>query len=585
MSYEVIARKWRPQNFDEVVFQDHISKTLQNSIQSSRISHAYLFSGPRGVGKTSMARILAKALNCIHGPTSNPCGVCNNCQEVKKGNAFDVIEIDGASNNGVDDIRELREKVNFAPVRSKYKVYIIDEVHMVTTQAFNALLKTLEEPPKHVVFIFATTEIHKIPDTILSRCQKFFFKNIPIENVIEHLRHIVSKEGFSISDKALYPIARSAQGSMRDAQSLLDQVISFSIPDADNEIKEISEDDALSILGIVPVQSFINQLQNIGAMDAVATMDEVERVVSVGADIARYVDGFLEIIRTLRLVQNKVSIKELLGLSNEEIDLLNTIAGTFSEMELRNLFKVMNEVQKDLRYSNNERINLEMALLDMITLKRGPSLASIIKKLEESQGGAPIKSNAAMSSGIVEKKQQPAEKKNESKKSIAKKETTSSVKGDISGKWLSFLQSIQNERQYLHFVLKPSSIEYNNNSLSIRYPSDADHTYYSKILDKDNIAFIEKKMSELVGDTVNVQVGVYQADNNVKAPQSNEKNDDSNVDDKARIENDPDDVDMVPPPDAEMLKKPEVEGFEKEDPTIEKIKSAFHGQIIEKGEG
>jgi DNA polymerase-3 subunit gamma/tau len=179
MSYEVIARKWRPQNFDEVVFQDHISKTLQNSIKNGRISHAYLFSGPRGVGKTTMARILAKALNCVHGPTSSPCGECNNCIEIKSGNSFDVIEIDGASNNGVDDIRDLREKVNFAPVRSAYKVYIIDEVHMVTTQAFNALLKTLEEPPPHVVFIFATTEIHKIPDTILSRCQKFFFKKIP----------------------------------------------------------------------------------------------------------------------------------------------------------------------------------------------------------------------------------------------------------------------------------------------------------------------------------------------------------------------------------------------------------------------
>jgi len=176
MAYQVIARRWRPQSFDEVVYQDHISKTLQRSIENGRISHAYIFAGPRGVGKTTSARILAKSLNCINGPTPNPCGVCDNCIEIKEGRSFDVIEIDGASNNSVDDVRDLREKVTFAPVKGKYKVYIIDEVHMLSTSAFNALLKTLEEPPSHVVFIFATTEMHKLPDTILSRCQKFFFK-------------------------------------------------------------------------------------------------------------------------------------------------------------------------------------------------------------------------------------------------------------------------------------------------------------------------------------------------------------------------------------------------------------------------
>ncbi len=303
MSYQVIARKWRPQNFEDVVFQEHVSRTLQNSIKNKRISHAYLFSGPRGVGKTTMARILAMALDCVDGPTDHPCGVCENCTEIKKGISFDVIEIDGASNNGVEDIRELRENVNFAPVKGTYKVYIIDEVHMVTTQAFNALLKTLEEPPPHVVFVFATTEYHKIPETILSRCQKFFFKRIPVDAIVGHIRVIAEKEGVSIADTALYPIARAADGAMRDAQSLLDQVISFSNTGASkkNEVS-ISEEDALTILGIVPVDSYIVLLDGVSKKDAPAVIEEIDRIVSMGVDIPRYVAGLLDVFRTVPFV-------------------------------------------------------------------------------------------------------------------------------------------------------------------------------------------------------------------------------------------------------------------------------------------
>ena len=213
MSYQVIARRWRPQNFGEIVFQDHISVTIRNSIKKGRISHAYLFSGPKGVGKTTMARVLSKALNCNDGPTDAPCGKCENCTEIRAGSSFDVIEIDGASNRGIEDVRELRENVNFAPIKCRYKIYIIDEIHMLTKEAFNALLKTLEEPPEHVIFIFATTEIHQIPETILSRCQRFFFKRIPIEIMVNHLKIIVDKEGFNIDKRALYQITRASEGS------------------------------------------------------------------------------------------------------------------------------------------------------------------------------------------------------------------------------------------------------------------------------------------------------------------------------------------------------------------------------------
>ena len=224
-SYLVLARKWRPQVFEEVIGQRHITQTLQNAISQKRVAHAFLFAGARGVGKTSTARILAKALNCETGPKINPCNQCANCQEITNGSSMDVIEIDGASNRGIDEIRELRENVRYTPAKSHYKIYIIDEVHMLTKEAFNALLKTLEEPPPHIVFVIATTEPHKIPATILSRCQRYDFKRISVKEVMESLKRIVAEEGIQISQRGLISISQESEGSLRDAQSLLDQVI------------------------------------------------------------------------------------------------------------------------------------------------------------------------------------------------------------------------------------------------------------------------------------------------------------------------------------------------------------------------
>ena len=227
MSYQVLARKWRPQSFEEVIGQKHVVKTLQNAIVHNRIAHSFLFAGQRGVGKTSIARILAKALNCQEGPTAQPCGNCNSCKEITGGNSIDVLEIDGASNTGVDDVRELRESVKYVPSKSRYKIYIIDEVHMLSNSAFNALLKTLEEPPAHVIFMFATTEPHKIPATVLSRCQRFDLRRISLEAIVKQLNEITSGEKIKISEQGLRWIAREAEGSMRDAQSILDRVISY----------------------------------------------------------------------------------------------------------------------------------------------------------------------------------------------------------------------------------------------------------------------------------------------------------------------------------------------------------------------
>lgn len=354
-----------------------------------------------------MARILAKALNCKEGPTDKPCGKCENCVEITNGASFDVIEIDGASNNSVDDIRDLREKVNFAPVKGKYKVYIIDEVHMVTSAAFNALLKTLEEPPAHIVFVFATTEYHKIPETILSRCQKFFFKKIPIDAIVSHLKHIAETEGFKISDAAIYPIARAADGAMRDAQSLLEQVISFS---GENEI---NEGDVLGVLGIIPLESYGKHLDAIAAGDASALINELERIYGMGADIPRYAAGFIDCLRSLRLVKNGVVLKNIAGLSSEESAMFKRLADLYSDEELSRMFRVAMDLESDMRFAQNERINLEMALLDMLHIKQSPSLASVLAKLadvipaEESPAAAAKSVAAAQTVATVAAEIQP----------------------------------------------------------------------------------------------------------------------------------------------------------------------------------
>ena len=406
MTYQVTARKWRPQNFEEVIFQDHISKTIKNSLLQGRISHAYIFSGPRGVGKTTMARIVAKALNCLSGdgPVDNPCGKCENCIEIKNGSAFDVIEIDGASNRGIENIRELRENVNLAPVKSRYKVYIIDEVHMLTKEAFNALLKTLEEPPAHIVFIFATTEIHRIPETILSRCQKYRFKKIPVEAVVNHLKSIVDKEGYKLKKDALYPIARAGEGSMRDAQSLLDQVISFSDGD-------ITEEDTLSILGITGIDSYLNLLNSINNINAKEALNEIDRIISLGIDTQRYTAGLLDIIRAVRLLTNGVSLKGILGFSDEEISGLNESAAKYSDEELSIIFTIAADLQNHLRFSSNDRINLEMAVLDMISVKRAPSISAILQKMESGThpSGSAVK-NAASAAAEQKSEEKPQPK-------------------------------------------------------------------------------------------------------------------------------------------------------------------------------
>ena len=594
MAYQVIARKWRPQTFNEIVFQDHVSKTIINSIVKKRISHAYIFSGPRGVGKTTMARVLAKSLNCVEGPTDTPCNICANCTEITLGTSFDVIEIDGASNRGIEDIRELRENVNFAPVKSAYKVYIIDEIHMLTAAAFNALLKTLEEPPPHIVFIFATTEIHQIPDTILSRCQKFFFKKIPIESIVNHLRHIVSEEGYNISDKALFPIARSAGGSMRDAQSLLDQVISFSAGNV-SDVLEISEDDALSILGIVPIESFLLQLKHIADANAKGVIEEINRIISVGVDITRYTAGFIDIIRSLRLIKNKINVAEVLALSKEEMETLSDIVTNYSDEELSHMYKISKDLESDFKHTNNERINFEMAILDMISVKKTPSLSAIIKKLDQapssivSQETGPI-TKENQSNGIKNEYDNYSKEVNQSiqenENKTLKKKLTTDIKDDFSAApeekikkvWSDFLIYINEHKQYLHFILKPASVQLKGKELHLSYPGGTDHSYHKKILDSKNLNFIRQELAKRLKFEVSIIIGV--TDPPKKIDFSDEVKEKSKT--VKKVENLP--PEEVPLPENEMMKQPEIVDMKQTDPTISKIKQLFHGEIVKKGD-
>lgn len=375
MSYLVLARKWRPQAFEDVIGQPHVTKTLQNAVRSKRIAHAYLFTGARGVGKTSVARILAKTLNCEQEKPPLPCNQCSNCREITLGNSVDVLEIDGASNRGIDNIRELRETVRYRPAKSRYKIYIIDEVHMLTTEAFNALLKTLEEPPDHVLFIFATTEPHKIPSTILSRCQRFDFRRIPIQDIVKHLNMIMAQEETHISDAVLYAVAREADGSMRDSQSLLEQLLAFS---GDG----LSDEEILDILGVVDRRSVHRVGQAILAGDVRTCLEVVSDLYRRGIDSRRFCQQLCDHFRNLlffALGEGDGSTQ--LDMPEEEKRLLKEEVNKTNSESLYLYFQMILKGEEEIRRSSLPRITLEMLLLRLAQLPRLESLASVMEKL------------------------------------------------------------------------------------------------------------------------------------------------------------------------------------------------------------
>lgn len=375
MAYTALYRAYRPQKFSEVVGQRHIVTTLQNAIKRDKVAHAYLFSGPRGTGKTTMAKILAKALNCEKNVSVEPCNVCINCVGINKGMIPDVIEIDAASNNGADDIRELREGVKFLPSVARYKVYIIDEVHMLSTAAFNALLKTLEEPPKHVIFILATTEPYKLPNTILSRCQRFDFQAISVSDIIGRLKEVVKEESIMITDEAIRLIAEFAEGGMRDALSLLDQSISFSSDDL------IDEDDVLSVSGNTSSVTLLELLDSCLEKKDAKSIELLDEILKAGKETPRVINDLIIMLRDILLTKNGIKTESKAIYENQKY---NDFAKKVNTATIYNWLDILNEAQNNVRFSNQKRTYLELSILKMSDTKLNDSyiMSEKIERLE-----------------------------------------------------------------------------------------------------------------------------------------------------------------------------------------------------------
>lgn len=375
MSYTALYRKWRPTSFEEVRGQDHIVKTLKNQINSGRIGHAYLFCGTRGTGKTSIAKIFARAVNCEHPVDGSPCGECSMCRQIAEGASLNVVEIDAASNNGVENIRDIREQVQYPPTDGRYRVYIIDEVHMLSIGAFNALLKTLEEPPSYVIFILATTEVHKIPITILSRCQRYDFKRISIDTIAGRLAELTQAEQIDVDDRALRYVARAADGSMRDALSLLDQCVAFHFGE------KLTYDNVIEVLGAVDNRVFSKLFQAVLASDTKACIREIEEMIIQGRDLSQLVNDFVWYMRNLLIAKTTDEPGDMLDMSEENLAVLKEEAAGVDTETLMRYIRIFSELSGQLRYASQKRILVEIAFIKLTTPSMEQNLDSILQRI------------------------------------------------------------------------------------------------------------------------------------------------------------------------------------------------------------
>ncbi|HBY58091.1 MAG TPA: DNA polymerase III subunit gamma/tau [Candidatus Atribacteria bacterium] len=510
MKYQSLYRKWRPQVFEDIIGQKHITQTLMNAISLNRISHAYIFSGPRGVGKTTTARILAKSLNCEKGPTVHPCNKCENCIRITEGYSMDVIEIDGASNRGIDDIRDLRNKVKFAPAEGKYKVYIIDEVHMLTTEAFNALLKTLEEPPSHVIFVFATTAPHKIPKTILSRCQWFNFRRIPILDILTKLRLICKDEELNIDDESLNAIARFSTGSMRDAESTLDQVIAYCG-------KKIDLQSVKDILGVIDEDIFYNLMEAIIKNEPVRGVEIINLVSDSGGDPSQFVKNLMEYVHNLSLVkyctQEAVGFR---GIFTEDRERLLKLSSLIETEKLFAIIDYLAEIEKKMMFTHHPWILLEILVIKF-TVGKNYFLKEDESKKDEVKTN--INSPLKTEEEVVDLKQElvgkvkTEEKEKEkllSKKSVQNKNKSEKINVPLYAKNIStnielekilprVLTKIKETKISLYsFITASNSIIIEGNKLIIGF--NKKNIFHKESLEKkNNKAFLKELISKEIG--------------------------------------------------------------------------------------
>ncbi|MYL39328.1 DNA polymerase III subunit gamma/tau [Halobacillus litoralis] len=482
MSYQALYRVWRPRDFEGVVGQSHITRTLQNAIVQEKFSHAYLFSGPRGTGKTSAAKIFAKAVNCERSPVKEPCNECDACLGIQDGSISDVIEIDAASNNGVEQIREIRDKVKYAPSAVPYKVYIIDEVHMLSMGAFNALLKTLEEPPKHVIFILATTEPHKIPLTIISRCQRFDFKRISQKSMVDRMVKITAAEEIAVASEALEIIALTAEGGMRDALSLLDQAVSYSE-------EEVTMDDVLAVTGSVSQARLTAVLRALNDQDARTALEAVDDLIQQGKDPGRFVFDLIYYLRDLLLYQSAPDLEHNLERAIPD-DSFRTLSAELSPGWIQQAIRELNHCQQEMKWTTSPKVFIEIAMLNMVEVQAGPQVSqaadsSAVEKLsgkiqELEKQLAALKENgpAPQAAAQPAKKRAPAKSGRkgynvpyERIRQVLSEASKEEIK-NIQGRWADFMEALKQQNAPAHATLlnsKPRAASSKALVLAFRY--------------------------------------------------------------------------------------------------------------------
>ncbi len=510
MSYQALYRKFRPDTFKDVKGQEHIVTTLQNQIKSERVGHAYLFCGTRGTGKTTIAKILAKAVNCENPVDGNPCGECRMCRSIAAGASMNVIEIDAASNNGVDNIREIVDEVSFSPAEGKYKVYIIDEVHMLSIGAFNALLKTLEEPPSYVIFILATTESHKIPITILSRCQRYDFKRISIETIFHRLKDLMEQEHVDVEEKAIRYVAKAADGSMRDALSLLDQCIAFHYGE------KLTYDMALDVLGAVDNAVFGKMLRQIIDKNVLGAITLLEEIIYQGRELTQFVTDFTWYLRNLLLLKSSDGIEDIIDVSADNLILMKEEAEMVDANTVMRYIRIFSELSGQLKYATAKRIMIEMALIKLCRPAmevKNDALLERIRDMEEKLASGAFVANAGQSTnpasglGNTQSHPEPAPSKVPLPKAVPE---------DVQEAVRRWGEIVQSTGQPMKTYLSGSKLSLGgDNRLLIVIPDGLNSDYFLK--HEDHMDYLQKCVCEAIGKEIVVEVKSIQKEQNFEA--------------------------------------------------------------------
>ena len=509
--YEVLARKYRPQNFAELAGQEHVSRTLQNAIDSGRVAHAFLFTGARGVGKTSTARIMAKTLNCEKGVTHEPCNVCPQCIEITKGTSTDVFEIDGASNNGVDDVRDLRDNIKYLPSHSRYRIIIIDEVHMLSTNAFNALLKTLEEPPEHVKFIFATTEPHKLPVTILSRCQRFDFKRVTLPKIIARLREIAGKESVTISDASLALVARKGDGSMRDSLTALDQVLAFCG-------NTVSDEDVSTLLGAIDRRLLADISAAVFGGDTQGVLAGIKQVDLVGYNMRQFCQELIEHFRNLLVIRSVKKPEEILDLAAAELEELNKQSLHITALDIQRRLTLLIKAESEMAYASFPRLIVEMALLKAALLAPMVPVQELIDKIKALETAAvhtptlpweTARTAAPSTTQHAEQRTAPAARP--APPPPAASTTTTAQPAPTGGQtdWGRFVAFVNEQDRMLGSVLEHGSpLKQEKGLIEIGFPVAS---YYLNAADAEFIAEVQALAATFMGTSTTIRVKPIEA--------------------------------------------------------------------------